>query len=99
MDNLSDRIDAIQAQADEDVKAIKEKMSKQLADEKRRIQESTKRSIEEELNRAKVELQRESIEISVELATELLKENIQDADHDRLSQTFVQAVASGGSHV
>jgi F-type H+-transporting ATPase subunit b len=98
LDNLNDRIDAIQKQAEEDVKSIEEKMNTQLADEKRRIQESTKRSIAEELSRAKAELQKESVEISVELASELLKKNINEEDHQRLSQSFVEAVAKGEAH-
>jgi F-type H+-transporting ATPase subunit b len=98
LNNLSVQIDAIQDQAKLDVEAMERKMAQQLSDEKRRIQESSKRSIQEELNRAKQELKRESVEISVELAAELLKENINDDDHQRLSQTFVQAVAKGGTH-
>ena len=98
LENLSTRIEAIQQQAKEDINAMEAKMSKQIEDEKLRIQDSTTRSIEEELSRAKSELQRESVEIAVDLAADLLKENINDEDHQRLSQNFVSAVAKGGLH-
>ena len=42
--------------------------------------------------------QKESVEISVELASELLKQNINEDDHQRLSQSFVEAVAKGEAH-
>jgi F-type H+-transporting ATPase subunit b len=98
LDNLNERIEAIQKQAEEDINSIEEKINTQLADERRRIQESTKRSIADELSRAKTELQKESVEISVELASELLKQNINEDDHQRLSQSFVEAVAKGEAH-
>ena len=96
--NLGQRLEEIQNQAEEDIKAMEVKMSKQMSDEKYRIKESTRRSIEEELTRAKAELQRESVEISVDLAANILKESINEDDHQRLSQTFVQAVAKEGTH-
>jgi len=96
--NLGERIEAIQKQAEADVKAMEAKMSKQISDEKYRIKESAQRSIAEELSRAKSELQRESVEIAVELAAEVLKKEINEDDHQRLSQTFVQAVAKEGTH-
>ena len=96
--NLGERIEAITKQAEADSLAMETKMGKQIEDERKRIQESTRRSIEEELNRAKAELQRESVEISVELAAELLKEQINEDDHKRLAHTFVEAVAKEGTH-
>lgn len=96
---LDAKIAEIHSQAEEDIAKMKETFEQQMKDEEARITSSTKRSIEDELARAKRELQEESVEIALEVAEGLVKESITSEDQIRFKQTFIRAVEKEGTNV
>lgn len=96
---LEQKVADIQSKAVEDISDMKVALLKQMEDEDKRIELSTKRSIQDELSRAKRELQEESVEIALTIAEELVKSNITDADQKRFKTTFIRAVEKEGTNV
>ena len=89
----------IHSKADEDISDMKLALQKQMKDEEKRIELSTKRSIQDELSRAKRELQEESVEIALTIAEQLVKSNITVEDQKRFKTTFIRAVEKEGTNV
>jgi len=58
----------------------------------RRIRADAQLAIDQEVRRAREELRREASDLSVELAAELLRGQITDADRDRLLDEFVTEI-------
>ena len=96
---LDAKIAEIHSQAKEDITKMTAAFEQQMKDEEARIASSTKRSIQDELARAKRELQEESVEIALEVAEGLVKKNITSADQTRFKQTFIRAVEKEGTNV
>ena len=82
------------AQAQAEAQLLKEDFKQQIEAERLRIEESTKRSIEDVTNKAKAELQREAAILAFDLARETITASITEDDHKTLSQNFISAVAS-----
>ena len=96
---LEQKIADIHSKADEDTSDMKLVLLQQMEHEEKRIELSTKRSIQDELSRAKRELQEESVEIALTIAEELVKSNITDEDQTRFKTTFIHAVEKEGINV
>ncbi len=96
---LDAKIAEIHAQANADIEALKVTFKEQMVAEDERIAQSTARSIQDELIRAKRELQEESVEIALSIAEDLVKRNVSSDDHARFQTTFIQAVEKEGSNV
>jgi len=62
------------------------------------IREGARQAMENELNHAKKQLQRETAKAAVELAEELIKKNINQQDQQQLFANFTKAVEES-SHV
>jgi|GEM_PF-4134131 len=96
---LEQKVADIHSKADEDISDMKLALQEQMENEEKRIELSTKRSIQDELSRAKRELQEESVEIALTIAEELVKSNITDDDQKRFKTTFIRAVEKEGTNV
>ncbi len=96
---LDAKVSEIHAKADADIEEMKEFFAQQRVDEEKRIEISTKRAIQDELARAKRELQDESTEIALSIAEELVKKSITTEDQARFKATFVRAVEKEGTNV
>ena len=57
-----------------------------------RIRTDAKAAIEQELNRAKSKLRDEAADLALEMASQKLKDNVGDADRDRLIDEFITRV-------
>jgi F-type H+-transporting ATPase subunit b len=97
--SLDEEISEILDQANIDVNALKEDFAQLMTQEIERIKISTQGAIEDELNRAKKELQEESVEIAMLIAEDLVREKLTDDDHSRFKQVFIGAVEMEGSDV
>ena len=82
------------SQAEADAQILRQDFKQQIEAERIRIEESTKRSIEDVTNKAKVELQREAALLAFDLAKDTITASITEDDHKTLSQNFIAAVAS-----
>ena len=82
-----------------DVTALKEDFAQLMTHEIERIKISTQGAIEDELNRAKKELQEESVEIAMLIAEDMVREKLTNDDHSRFKQIFISAVEMEGSDV
>jgi len=59
------------------------------------LQALTERTIREETRNARAALQREAVDLAVQIAEESLRKQITDADHQRLAGEFLVAVKGG----
>ncbi len=57
-----------------------------------RIQTDVKRLLEDELNRARHQLRRETVEIAFALAERLLRERVEAADQRRLAEEYLKQI-------
>ena len=58
---------------------------------------ATKRSVEQELRRAQKELREEASSLAIELAAQILEQQVGEPDRDRLMDEFISRVESGAS--
>ena len=63
-----------------------------------RIRANAHVAVESEVRRARDRLRAEAGELAVTLASELLRQQVTDADRDRLVDEFVSKVEQGGTH-
>ncbi len=63
-----------------------------------RVREDARIAIDQELRRAREELRREAADMSVELAAELLRTEVGEADRDRLLDEFIGKVEPSPTH-
>ena len=90
--SIESHIDALRDEAASDAVKLKEEMKARGAAEAKRIVATAEQSIEEQLRRAKRELQAEAVEAAVELATQHIKQNLNDADQQRFNAEFVSSL-------
>ncbi len=62
-----------------------------------RIRRDAKAAVDQELRRAREELREETSDLAIELAAKRLREQITDADRDRLLDEFIEKIESGGN--
>ncbi|MEC8276572.1 MAG: ATP synthase F0 subunit B [Myxococcota bacterium] len=100
LSSIETHIEALRNEAERDAVKLKEEMKVRGAAEAKRIVATAEQSIEEQLRRAKRELQAEAVEAAVELATQHIKQNLNDADQQRFNAEFVNSLKQeGGSNV
>jgi F-type H+-transporting ATPase subunit b len=58
-----------------------------------RIQHDATVAVDQELRRARSDLQREASELAVELAEKILREQVVDSDRDRLADEFISQLS------
>lgn len=63
-----------------------------------RIREDARLAIDQELRRARTELRREASDLSVELASGLLRDQVTESDHTRLLDEFIDEVEAPSSN-
>lgn len=97
--SLEDTIQQIEVEANEDIGNMKAHFSARMEEERLMIENNAKHAIQDELHRAKQELQDESVEIAMKLAEDLIKNKITDEDHINFKQQFISAVEKEGSNV
>jgi F-type H+-transporting ATPase subunit b len=96
--NFDKRVQEMEAQTESDIAAMKVELRKRAEDDADRVRSSAQLAIREEARRARSALQTEAAEIAVALATQTIKNQINEEDHKRLSNDFVSAVSKGGLH-
>ncbi len=61
-----------------------------------RIRADARAAVQQEVERARARLRREAADLAVEIATELLREQVGDEDRARLADEFVESLERGG---
>ncbi len=61
-----------------------------------RIRADARAAVQQEVQRARAELRREAADLAVEIATELLREQVGEEDRARLLDEFVETLERGG---
>lgn len=97
--SLEETVKNIGIEAAEEIGNMKAEFSARMEEERIIIENSTKFAIQDELHRAKQELQDESIEIAMTLAESLIKEKLTEEDHTSFKLQFISAVEKEGSNV
>ena len=64
-----------------------------------RIQQDAATAVEQGLRRARTELREEAVDLAIELATSLLREQVNAADRKRLIEEFISRVEQGATNV
>ena len=88
---MTTKIAEMEAKAKNEIEVMQKDILDNAEKDAKRIQESAKRSIDEELARAKMALQKEAVLAAVELAAETIRKNITDSDNKRLSDDLIAA--------
>ena len=97
LSSIEAHIEELRAEAANDAVKLKEEMKQRGAAESARIVAAAEQSIEEQLRRAKRELQAEAVEAAVELATQHIKQSLNDADQQRFNAEFVANLKQEGA--
>ena len=96
MKNIDERMNAIVADARTEAESEKSKMVAEATALSQRMREDAKQIADQEIARARRELQEEQIARAAELAEQLLKSNVNKDDQARLADEFVARVAAPG---
>jgi F-type H+-transporting ATPase subunit b len=70
-------------------KGEKERIVREAQEKAERLQRDAQFLLEQELKQLKIDLTRETVEVAVAAAEELLKQRVTQADHDRLAEDFL----------
>lgn len=82
----------MRADAEVDAKAEEAKLVARAEDEAKRIGETAERNIRDEVNRARVALRSEAVELAVKLAEQTLKQQVEGDDQRRLARQFLDSM-------
>lgn len=103
-DAISARLDALDAEiaklkADAVVEAAadEKRLNQRAEEEADRIAEAAERNIADELQRAKVALRMEAVDLAVQLAEQTLRGQVQSSDQQRLASQFLDALHHDGA--
>ena len=96
---LDETIKNIEAETVEDITNMEATLNARMEEERIIIENNAKQAIQDEIQRAKQELQDESVEIAMKLAEDLIRNKITDEDHSNFKQQFINAVEKEGSNV
>ena len=92
IENLENEVKEILANAErekeEQIRRIQEETEVMIS----RIKEQARLASELEVKRAKMELQKEAVDLAVNLAENLLKEKLSPEDHKRLVEDYIAKV-------
>lgn len=89
---LSDEVAGIRSQADKDGQAEQARLEARAKAAAQQIAETAERQIADEAARAKQALRKEAVSLAVELAEDLLKNNIGNEDQQRLAAQVLTTV-------
>ena len=102
--DLEAELEQIRATSRERAEAERERIIADANAAAERIRSDATAAIEQELRRSREVLSEEAANLAVELAADLLREHVTDADHDRLVTEFIERIertadagASGGA--
>ena len=98
LENINAQIDDLRKEADVQIERMREEFASKALNDIEAIKENAKRTVEDEILRAKELLKKETTQKSIELAKEMLKSQINNEDQSRLFQSFTKAVEES-SHV
>lgn len=87
--DLETELESIREAARERTESERERILSEAEAAAERVRADARAAVEQELRRAREELRREASDLAIELAGQRLREQITDADHDRLLDEFV----------
>ncbi len=96
LDHFEDEVQAIRDEAKQDAQEEEAKLIERAHQEAKRIAETTERNIRDEVSRARLALQREAVELAVELAQKTLASELKDDDQKRLAREFLSTIKNNG---
>ncbi len=91
---LPGEIETLRQRGAEEIAAEEVRIANQAASERERLLEQTRREIDVQLRIAKRDLVQHAANLSVQLATDRIKEQITPADQDRLVDRYLQQLRS-----
>jgi F-type H+-transporting ATPase subunit b len=91
---LPGEIEALRQRGAEEIAAEEQRIAAQAASERERLLEQTRREIDVQLRIAKRDLLEHAADLSVQLATDRIKQNITPADQDRLVDRYLGQLRS-----
>ena len=98
LQNLENQLSEMRGNAQEQIELMRQEMNAKSARDVVAIHEGAKKAVENELDRAREQLKKETALAAVELAEEILKQQINPQDHQKMFSNFTKAV-EGSSHV
>ncbi len=87
---LSREVDQIMAQARSESQAEKARITEEAEAAAVKLREEATRSIQQELKKSQETLRNEAAQIALELAREIIRENITEADHKRFVAEYLE---------
>ena len=87
-------IDALRTRGAEEIAAEEQRIAAQAAADRERLLDQTRREIDVQVRLAKRELLEHAADLSVQLATERLKQSVTPADQDRLVDRYLGQMRS-----
>lgn len=94
---LDGELDEIRSNARDRAEAEKERILDEARTAADRIRSDARAAVDQELRRAREELRKEASDLSIELAGDLLRNQVNDSDRDRLIDEFIGKVEQAGS--
>ena len=98
LDAFASEVEALKASAASDAKAEEEKLIARAQEEAARIADSADKTIKSELNRARITLRDDAVQLAVALAEKTLRSQVQAADQKQLARQFLDALQQDGAN-
>jgi F-type H+-transporting ATPase subunit b len=95
--DLDRELDEIRATARQRAHEERDRLLEEARVAAERIKNDAKAAIDQELRRAEGRLRDEAADLAIELASRLVREEIGDADRDRLVDEFISKIESGSA--
>lgn len=97
LSELDSELDQIRRNAKDRAESEKQRILDEARVAAERIRSDARDAVDQELRRAREELRKEASDLSIELAGELLRGQVSDADRERLVDEFIAEVERPGS--
>ena len=97
LSELQSEVDALQSQARERAEEESKRILAEAQRSAERIQSDASAAIDQELLRAQRELRSEAANLAVDMAAEILSQQVGDADRERLLDEFISRVEGGAA--
>jgi F-type H+-transporting ATPase subunit b len=95
--DLDTELDEIRRSAYDRAQTEKQRILEEAGAAAERIRSDARAAVDQELRRARTELRQEASDLSIELAGDLLRNQVSDSDRDRLIDEFIAEVEQPGS--
>jgi F0F1-type ATP synthase membrane subunit b/b' len=92
---LEDELAATRAALQESGKADRERIVKEAEEKAARMEKDTTFLLEQEVKQMRLDLQRETVDIAIAAAEELLKKQVTATDQERLAEEYLQTLHIG----